>query len=181
MEHALEVDRLEFLDGLRLAKKGKALGAAVLSYEKGMLKVQFSRFYFKAHAFGQWYGEARTSAPFFKGLAQRPPRGDGPLRVVYENGEMAIGTASTRCKWIAIEPPTIELVPDASMVEILTVAARHSPQQIGQSGLAELVADTEKRRDALLAKAATILEPLGIEDDDLRRCLQDVLERESCG
>ena len=177
--NALNVDTEEFLAGLRLTKAFRSLGAGILSFEGGMLKVQFRDFYFTAHATGRWYGEATIPATFFRNLRKSPPYGKTPLPVVYEQGQITIGTATTRCKWRAIDPPTIELPPGASMPEILVLSIRHSPEHIARSGLSDIVARAEQRRDELLDQVASTLEPLGIRADDLRRCLEETMQRKT--
>lgn len=180
-KHVLQVDRQEFLDGLRLTKRCKSLGAGVVSFADGMLKVQFREFHFKARASGCWYGEATIPATFFKTLAKSPPYGENPLQIVYEQGNVTIGKADTNCKWKAVTPRTIELRANASLAEILTLSIRHSPEHIAESGLTETVAWAIQRRDELLAKAAAILEPLGIRQADLRGWLAASLEQRTGG
>lgn len=69
----------------------------------------------------------------------------------------------------APSPSLIELPMEATLLEILALGRRYTEEQIAASGYEARLADAHAQATSLISRAAKILEPLGIEVDDLER------------
>jgi hypothetical protein len=66
------------------------------------------------------------------------------------------------------DPPAVVLPVNAVLPHILRIALEHDPAEIERAGLAAVVAEAEKKRDAILERATKLLAPLEIPQEVLR-------------
>jgi hypothetical protein len=124
---------------------------------------------------GTWPGEVRAPGRLVVALDKAPPDGD-PIRIEVRAGRLVAGGFSIGCTIQAADEPRIELPLDATLLEVLRVAASHSKEEIRESGLESVVSAAEEKAGKLVGKALKALEPLGIERRDLIELVRSRLE-----
>lgn len=181
----LEVKREALVDGLRTLRKfvrAAQGGEAILSFENGLLSIEFGDVAAQAPAEGNWPGKARVPGLALLQLESSLPADDP---VTFQGGpeRVSAGKWSTPCHWDeAIQQPNrplIELPPNPPLTMILGLPHRYSDQEIARSGLDLMVRMAEQRRDTLIAQASALLQPLGVDLGDLRRVVEECVRRKS--
>jgi hypothetical protein len=201
----LEVSRKELLQALRTMRKfgsRKKVGEALLSFEAcgivihlrsararaaaraaragepqvGTLVIHLGGLTARAAARGSWGGEAVVPGPFVANFSRSLPDAD-PVAVRVERGRLKIGIVSVACTWHPRVAPRIPLPVNAELPHVLRIALEHGWEEIQRAGLEDVVSEAEEKRDALIERALRVLEPLGVEYEDLWELVDSTLRR----
>jgi hypothetical protein len=167
---SIQVERGELLAALQSVQRLPRLidkAEAILSLEDGTLIISVPGLEVRAGATGDLTGRVRVLAPFLLMLAKVPPSGD-PVVFEIKDGRLKVGSSTTSCKWEDDAGTRIRLPLNAPFSMILSVAYHYTPGDIEQAGLKDMVAETEKRRDALIGQALGALGEFGITRAELR-------------
>ena len=181
----LKVDRLQLSQALKnMAKfaKPKQQTEAIVSFDGASMTIDAGGMTFGVAAEGSWAGQARVNVWFFLGLAKGLPAGE-TLTVAVDDGKLRVAGSSTGfsapCVWQERESNVIRLPMNPTFPTLLALRLNYTDEEIARSGLAETVREAEKRRDRLVAQAAAILEPLGVQSLDLRRVVDEAIARDT--
>jgi hypothetical protein len=102
----------------------------------------------------------------------------GPLELAVEGEHLRLGSETIACAVCRVIPePVIELPLDAPLLPILALRHEYSEDVIMANGLLKRLRAAEKERDALIAKAAETLEPLGVWSGDLFGLVEESTKR----
>ena len=185
MTTSLEVNREALAQGLRLLRKfvrATQAGEAILSYGNGTLSIEFGETTAQAPAEGTWPGKARVPGLALLQLESTLPPTD-PVSFQAGKDRLSVGKWSTPCHWEdeaeQSSGPVIQLPANPPLTLILGLPQRYSDQDIARSGLDLMVRMAEQRRDTLIAQAAAILQPLGVDLIDLRRVVGECVKRKN--
>jgi hypothetical protein len=172
---SLKVDLAELLEGLRLlartVKPAKA-GEAILRYEDGQFVVRLGGGEISAAATGRWPGEARLGGESLL-AAMKQHAAEDPLPVHVESGHLHLGRLAVPCQWQQTGAAQVEIPIGATIGQILQIAMEHTDATLEQSGVLALVLEARARHEALVNQAAIILRPLGVQQKDVERLVQD--------
>jgi hypothetical protein len=166
----LEVSRKELLQALRTLHKFAArrgAGNATLGFERGEIRIGVGGVEARAPARGTWPGEAVAPGHFLANFHRSLPDTD-PVSILVDAGRLKIGIVGIRCRWHPQIEPSIVVPVNAGLRHILRIALEHGRTEIQHAGLAAVVDEAEKKRDALLERATKLLRPLEIPQDVLR-------------
>ena len=166
----LEVSRKELLQALRTIHKFAArrgAGNATLGFARGDILIRVGGVEARAPARGTWPGEAVAPGHFLANFHRSLPATD-PVTILIDAGRLKIGIVSVLCRWQPQIEPSIVVPINAGLRHILRIALEHGRAEIQHAGLAAVVAEAEKKRDALLGRATKLLAPLEIPQDVLR-------------
>lgn len=170
MNASVTIKRKVFLEALRqIVKLGgrRKDGVAVIYREGGELCIEALGVGVCVPFEGSWQGGARISLRFMHALSRVPPAQD-PVPISMRGGKLFIGTTGIPCEWQDILPaPTVEIPINASLLDILVLRSRYREPVLINSGILANIAAAEAEVNGLLAKAARILEPVGITQADL--------------
>lgn len=125
---------------------------------------------------GSFRGQAYVSWDNLIGVANIPPT-DDPVMIKVEAGRLIIGMTSMPCVWQESIADIIEMPDDAPLRAILELKKQYTEEQIARSGLIATLWKAEHRKYELISQAACLLEPFGIEYEDLLQFVEDALER----
>lgn len=184
----LEVGRSEFLQALRLtvAKTTKAASDSLvlLTFSDGHLTFEVVGGKVQMPAHGTWPGVAALGAHLLKRLRLALPK-DDPLKIQTDGNELRIARLSLPCECREMPERAPELHPDSlppnlSLRETLKLGSQHSPGSIEAAGLAPTIAAAQKTVDDILKRAATLLQPYGVAERDLRVLLQEHVADTDC-
>lgn len=173
-------DMAEAFTKLRHRMRLKKAGEAILSYDKGLLRMAAGGSAFSVPASGTWQGEVRVPASFF---SSPPPfdRKSENVKMSLEGNRLHLGRSSMNCAWQQPESGLPKLPMNPPFRHVLRLPLEYSRDQIEKAGLSGLVAEAEARRSALVEKAAGPLEPLGITRADVFGLVDASLRREMHG
>jgi hypothetical protein len=144
-------DLVEALKPLRrIVRKKDYDTPAVVSMEGSSLKVAFVGGSVSVSADGRRAGEVRDD-------------------------RLYVGTAWGRCVWQAAFRSEIELPLDPDFLTFLRLPFQHSEDRLERAGLMPRVRKAQERLDRLVRKAADVLEPLDVTEDDVRRLVHSRL------
>ena len=166
----LEVSRKELLQALRTLHKFAArrgAGNATLGFDRGEILIRVGGVEARAPARGTWPGKAVAAGQFLANFHRSLPDTD-PVSVLVDAGRLKFGNLSIPCRWHPQLEPPIMLPVNAGLRAILRIALEHSRTEIQHAGLAAVIDEAEKKRDALLERATKLLRPLEIPQDVLR-------------
>ncbi len=163
------------LTPLAILKSPTNIGDALIGYQAGHLRIELGGVAGTAKAEGNWPGEARVSPDFVLSLAARlAPQGRAVLLI--EDGKLVVraGTATIQksCVWETSARPSIALPMNPSLQDLVRVALIFTPPEIERVGLKEPVKSAKGEMEALLAKAAQTLEPLGVTIAEIRELVK---------
>jgi hypothetical protein len=159
------------LQAFRIPRKLRSGNRAVLGFDGSYLTVEVFDQMFVARATGVWPGNARVSATLIAALKQAPPAGD-PLLVRYDGERLSIGSMRVDCVW---QPVSAALTSaPAARDWIAALALRYSTPRgrIVTDGLANSIADAERKLSQLVARVARSLAPLGVTREDVRNLVE---------
>lgn len=125
---------------------------------------------------GHWPGTARVAAKYFLPLIKMPPDKD-PVTLRFSEGRLKIETFSIACRWQAICPVPIDLPMDALAIDILRLRFQYSLDELDGAGLLTRLGQLEKDVRKKIKRAAVLLEPYGITEQDITRLYEEVLRR----
>ena len=166
----LEVSRKELLQALRTLHKFAArrgAGNATLGFDRGEIRIRVGGVEARAAARGTWPGKAMAPGHFLANFHRSLPDTD-PVTILVDAGRLKIGIVGIRCRWDPQLESSIVLPVNAGLRHILRIALEHSRTEIQHAGLAAVVDEAEKKRDALLERATKLLTPLEIPQEVLR-------------
>jgi hypothetical protein len=186
---ALEVDRQQLCQGLKLLLKAKAFAGqtAQLTFADGRLKVAVLGASFQADATGTWAGEVLVDDQSLSRVARASLSQQAKLSVSTNGRELRIDTITVPCDWNAMQYPRISLPVDAKLIDVLRLPQKFSTTDIERSGLAKKLAAGERKRDELIravlseirvAESALGLKrgALGMDPDFLRARVDEALK-----
>lgn len=183
MTHALTVSRSDLNLALTILAKivnGRRASNAVLSWSDGMLVIDLPGGSTKLPAAGTWPGTVRVGGEFILVLAKVPPM-DDPVTVSVRDGRLRIEDSSSPCVLDEVKRSIIDVPLNAPLHAVLNVGRVHSADEIARSGLTPLVDKSAERRDALIARAAKVLQPLMVEVEDVLRLADECIRRKHHG
>lgn len=140
MTFSVQVSRAEMANALRTLAKlmnRNQPAEALVSFVDGALQFELPGGEVGVAAEGEWDEEVRVPGSFFLRYAKALPEVD-PLRVEVRGDRFSIAGISVRCV-VQKRAERIQLPLDPPMLEILRMLARHSDDEIEQSGLTPLV------------------------------------------
>lgn len=161
-EPTLKVTGSELVEAARfLRKTAKASEGSelVLSFETDTLTLEVLGTSYQVGASGDWPGTCRVPKRLLDVLV-RQSGGDVTLQVL-AGERLHIGEVSVDCIWSSATKPDIEMPLNPSLLEILRVAADHSPSELAAAGLLELVIEADGKMKDRIARATEILRPFG--------------------
>lgn len=166
----LQVDRVELLQALfsvfRL-QKASSKAKAVLHFEDGALHFELPGMSVGVSAAGEWSGRAQVPAAFLQMLTRVPPDTD-PVSFVVAEGKLRVNSSVISCTWTPDSGSRIELPLNPPFKMVLSAAYHYTPDDIEQAGLKDVIADAEKRRDALIGQALAALNEFGFTRAEIR-------------
>ena len=127
---------------------------------------------------GYWPGTARVSAKYFLPLIKIPPDRD-PVTLRFVNGRLKIESFTIPCKWQSTVPVPIDLPLDAPAIDVLRLRLKHSLDDLDGAGLLTKLGEFEKDVRKKIKRAAALLTPYGITEEELARLYEKVLRRRS--
>lgn len=181
MQFSVKVDRTECAGALRMLTtfiKRKQPVEAVLTLTDRLLRIDLPGNGVSMPADGQWNGVVRVPGHFLVVLVQALPTVD-PLPIYVRDGRLYVDRQSVQCSVQEASDERIELLLNASLVDILCTRLNHSDEEIERSGLTPLVRKAEAHRDATVAKAYDLLLTLNVRQDDLRSLVDESIRRSS--
>jgi hypothetical protein len=184
-EGRLQVSRSELAQALKIVARvmGEYSGSVELTFEDGQLSVEAANTSAKASAAGNWPAPIFVGALWVRRLAKTLPE-DDPLILRVEHGRIYLDRYSEPCALVAAE---LGLKPERPQIDeqrIINEAMRLlKPLHIKRSELEAVISDVRARGPAswspedrhmvsVVAKAWTLLAPLGTETPDLRRLVE---------
>jgi hypothetical protein len=172
--HLLEVSRPAFGRALQLLRnlvKKETLPDAVISFDGDEVTVSLASVIVGAPAKGTWSGCVIAPGAFFVSLAKESTLPD-PLILDARDKVLRIGPFFVECS-VETEPACeIALTLDAPLIEILEVAASHPGGDLRRAGLKKIIDEANEQAARIIETAARVLEPLDIDQHDLRRLLE---------
>jgi hypothetical protein len=179
MDCRLSVDRQHILEGLRRLKTRRCKLArretAVFGFDRSYLTIESDDTVILARAVGAWPGNAYVSPLFVRALAAAPPAGD-PIIATCNSEHLRVGTTTVVCKWRPVSTLLLDVPPGRDWIQALAIRYVRSRGQIIREGLAVEVREAERKLDALVARAARLLVPLGVPPGDVHDPVERRLE-----
>ncbi|MDR7555377.1 MAG: hypothetical protein QN157_07185 [Armatimonadota bacterium] len=158
----------------RLARAPQRRADAVLTFADRHLTITLPGMSAAVPADGTWVPHVRVQGRILLGFARDLPDED-PLLLKVQEGHLVLGGHAIPCRTDHPEFRLVSLPQNATLIDILRVAATHSAEDIARSGLTRLVSQAQARRRRLVARAATLLERLRITADDLDQLVEECL------
>ncbi|MBI4408512.1 MAG: hypothetical protein HY561_02310 [Gemmatimonadetes bacterium] len=158
----LEVDGAELIEAARFLRKMARASAGselLLSYADATLVLEILGTTYSVPASGTWPGVCRV-AKRFVGLLAKIPKGRVSLTVM-ETGHLHVENSTVECLWERAASAKIEMPVNPTLLEVLRVAAEHTPADLAASGLLELVIKADGERKDRMRQAAAALKPFG--------------------
>jgi hypothetical protein len=184
----LEVGRSEFLDALRriVTKSSKETPHArvIFTFSDGHLSIESIGGKVQIPATGAWPGTAAVPADLLQRLTRALPEED-PLRLQATGNQFTVSRLFLPCECHA----TIEAAPQVygemipanlALHEMLKLCDQYPAEAIGAAGLAPVVAAAQQKVDGILKRAATVLQPYGVTEDELMALVQKRSAEASC-
>lgn len=179
MDYRLSVDRQHVLEGLRRLKTRRRKLArretAIFGFDGSYLTIESDDTVVLAHAVGAWPGNAYVSPLFVRALAAALPTAD-PIIATCDGDRLRFGTTAMICKWRPVSDTLLDLPPARDWIQALAIRYTRSRGQIIREGLALEVREAERKLDALVARAAKMLVPLGVPPGDVHDLVERRLE-----
>ncbi len=176
---AARKDLIEALKPLRrIVRKKDFDSPAVVSMEGHALKVAFVGGAVSIPTEGSWAGEVRVPTLLFVRLAANLPKGipaGDPLLVEVRDDRLYVGTAWGKCVWQAAFRSEIELPLDPDFLTLLRLPVQYSEDRLERAGLLPRVREAQEKSRRLVRKAADVLWPLDVSEEDLQRLVQERL------
>lgn len=183
MEFKVAIKRDEFSDGmgllLKIMRKKRAKGEAVLSLEKNSLKVSMDGMTVSFNAEGVWPGQVRLSGQHFLNTGRIMPSGD-PIVFQVEAGDetrLAIGQVKILCAVQAVDSNLIDMPVNPTLKDYLVLSDKYTEAEIGRSGISGPVAEAREQKDGLIRRALEILKPLGVTMEDISAIVTRAIKR----
>jgi hypothetical protein len=171
----LEVRRSEFLDALRRivpkSSKETLYARVVFTFSDGHLSVESIGGKVHVPATGTWPGSCAVPAELLKRLTRALPEED-PLQLKATDNQFTVSRLILPCECRATSEaaPQLygELIPaNLTLHEMLKLCDQHPAEAIEAAGLAPAVAAAQQKVDSILRRAATVLQPYGVTEEEL--------------
>jgi len=180
MDYRLSVDRQHVLEGLRrLRTRRRKVGrreTAIFGFDGSYLTIESDNRVVLAHATGAWPGNAYVTPLFVRALAAAPPAAD-PIVATCDGERLRFGATTVNCRWRPVSDTLLNLPPARDWIQALAIRYTRSRGQIIREGLAPEVREAERKLDALVARAARLLVPLGVPPGDVHDLVEQRLEK----
>jgi len=183
--YELEVARADVTQALEIVAglMGKQATGVSLQFEDGWLWIESGAGIARAPARGTWPQTIIVGRSWIRRLAKSMPVGD-PVRLRVEEGRLYANRYSEPCTRTAVKQPVNPTGPQQD--KILEAARILKPLLITKWDLFALVVEARERGPAswseednkmiaIIAKAWTLLAPLGVEPSDLRWLVNDAV------
>ena len=187
----LEIARTDFSEAVRIVSHvmGRRVSGASLFFKDGLLYIEAGQAVAKAPAYGFWPFTIIVPASWVRRLGKSMPAGD-PVKLRVEEGRLYANRYSEPCVRTSVNHPLNPKVPAVDETRlILEAATALKPLRIARKDIEALVAQVRQRgpsswrmedRELIsqVAKAWTLLAPLGVEINDIR-ALMDRMVRDA--
>ena len=177
----LLIIRSEFINALKTLKKcatPQAGEEAVLAFQDNALEITVTGIKAAFAAEGEWPGEARVDAKMLLELRRAFPSGD-PVVLKVVDDRLVINSFSMSCNWQEVGWRLPLLPRNPTLRELLCLQYDAFPHEIAASGLEETIRQAVAKRDDLISRAAEILFPLGVTQQDLLPIVERCIVREN--
>jgi hypothetical protein len=162
------------LGALKKASRTKLPYEVLLSFEAGILRLRGLGMAVELPAEGAADCEVRVESGKLLGLARLLPDVD-PLPLIARDGKLQLGPLSMPCSTSPRQAEPIYLPVHPGLLELLALGQRHSPEEIDQAGFGQAYREAEERCEALVDKAAEVLEPLGVSREKVAKLVANHL------
>ena len=167
------------LNTIRKMRKPRSPGDALVSFADGKIALAVLGLTIRATAEGTWLGQAKIPIAFLTHLTKVPSSlWSDPVPIRVADGRFYIETFYIDCVWEQVEQNRIELPINVTLRRLLAMGFYHSMDAMDRSGLLNDYEDAVRRRDILITRAADILSPLGLTQDDVVRLVEASLRTE---
>jgi hypothetical protein len=174
--YRLEVDSDPLGRGLRsfkrLARSKRDL-PTIFSYNGVDFAVSTSGITFTAPAKGQWPTPVRATLRLLAMLAQSPPHGEEPTVMSFDGERLCVADCRVPASADEAHRLPVDTLHSMRLYDLLRLRSRYSDEDLERSGLRHFVEEAEQQRDRLVAKAAAILAKAGVNEDDLRKVIDE--------
>jgi len=185
--HCLQVSRADLATALKNVSRAirKQTGDAEFRFGGAALAIRVANTTAEAPALGTWPKPIFVNASFVSKLAKLIPEGD-PVRLRVESGRLYANRFSQTCT----EGPTELELPKIDESALISEAAKRLNRLfVKKSDLETLVVEAREKSIAwsiedhrllpVVAKAWSLLAPLGVEPADIRRLISEARERDT--
>jgi hypothetical protein len=189
MAWTLEVRRSELLDALRriVPKSNKETPHArvIFAFSDDHLSVESIGGKVHVPAVGTWPGAVAVPADLLKRLTRALPEED-PLRLQATGEQFTVSRLflPCECRTTPDAPPEVygELIPaNLTFREMLKLCNQYPSDSIEAAGLEPAVAAARAKADNIVKRAATVLQPYGVAEADLRALVEKHAADIECG
>ena len=178
-DYRLEVEAAQLratLKGLKRFAKGMKDKSVLLSHNEGNLALATPGVEVTLPAKGQWPTPVRATAHILVMLIKVPPLGDGPFVISFDGERLCIADCSVQASIEKECRPRVDVLPTKRFFDLLRIGATWSNEDLAKEGFIDQVRRAENKRDRLLVKAAEILSPLRIAEEDLAQLVDKKLK-----
>jgi hypothetical protein len=181
MEYQLQVDRYHLLDGLQKfrtrRRRFRASEKALFAFDGRFLSIEALDVVVVAQANGVWPGVASVGVQFVVALARVPPTGEGTIEIACRDNHLKVGSLTVGCEWQPVSHSLLKLPAAPDWIEALSLKYRGTRGQILAGGHNFSIERAERKLHKVVARAAKLLAPLGVTQQDLRVLVDDRLAK----
>jgi hypothetical protein len=184
MDAELTLPGDQWLDALKRLRKLTNVGRSaasdlVFEFDGADLKLTSSGVSVGLSGMGAGAGRAIVALKALDGLLLHARGYPGSeIHLTVEDGRLHVETLALSCRWESTAESVIRLpLSNITLLDILHLRNNHSWEAITASGLDRQVVDAEKRKATLIARAAEILDPLGVSVQDLNRFVTEEIKK----
>ena len=183
--HHLQVSVERFTQGLHTLRKvirRKSRAEALFSFDGENLCVTLEGASCLAPATGQWSGQARIESSFLKQIGMMLEFCQGEtVEVTIDGDKLVLGTLKLPCQFDPQKPQGRLLPLGATLLDKLALLHQYPRSHLMRIGLTPVIDKAEKEREWRLARAATLLEPLGFTREELAQWVEEKARKRSGG
>lgn len=173
------VDRKDLLSALRtleIATRGKYSPELVISGERDLVTLMAGGSKCTISGKGFLFGQTRLPGKMVITLRQTLPVGR-EIVIGQEPDKIKFGSLSFLCTWETFDKGTIQIPINASLGQILGIFQHYTDEEIDKSGYRPKLEAANQERRNRIAKALSILTPLGVTQEDLETLVDEALIR----
>ena len=178
---SVSIKRADWLNATGLLKKlckAKRGEEAVLSFDGACLHIECGGMEVAPGASGDWPVQVRIDYHFLKMLAAVPPAEETVIFSV-ENNTLMSGSLTIPCKVQQAWSKMIDLPMNATELQILSLAFKHSPEEVQESGYGRVVSNAIEKLNERIAKAAEHLRNYPITQEELREFVHNIIRKKA--
>ena len=167
---------LTALKSLRISSRARQKDEAIIGFTNNHLSIELQGGRVEVPAKGHWSGRARVAARSLIPIATFPPDPD-PLPIRFEDDRFYIAGWSVNATWHEANEQPLEIPDDADCIEVLALRQRYSELELEAAGVLKHVRSAEQFAKTQIAQAVTLLEPVGIQKEDIDRLIEEKISR----